>query len=111
MSHYKHKQQASTEIIDDAIKIAKGIQKPGQTKEQTKLIAQGIQKGIAEYKKQQKTKAKELDKLKKKLTQQQNIAPADKPIIEQKKCKNQWLAWVLLLLSWMAIAIYIIANK
>ena len=35
----------------DAAKIAKGTQKPGQTKEQTKLISQGIEKGIAEYKK------------------------------------------------------------
>ena len=45
----KHSQEVQTE----AIKVAKSIQKPKQTKEQTKLIAQGIEKGIAEYKKQQ----------------------------------------------------------
>ena len=54
MSKYRQSPDASTETIDAAMTIAKGIQKPNQTKEQTKLIAQGIQKGIAEYKKQQK---------------------------------------------------------
>ena len=49
--------------------IAKGTQKPGQTKEQTKLVAQGIQKGIELYKKQQKAKARELDKQLKKAKQ------------------------------------------
>lgn len=48
------------------MKIAKATQKPAQTKEQTKLIAQGIEKGIALYKKQQKEKAREADKQKKK---------------------------------------------
>ena len=67
MSKYKKNQPPSTDTIDSAMKIAKGTQKPHQTKEQTKLIAQGIQKGIAEYKKQQKNKAHELGKLKKKL--------------------------------------------
>ncbi|MBT0328128.1 DUF2956 family protein, partial [Vibrio campbellii] len=44
----------SQETQTEAMKIAKSTQKPGQTKEQTKLIAQGIEKGIAQYKKQQK---------------------------------------------------------
>ena len=43
----------SKEVQEKSMKIAKGIQKKGQTKEQTKLIAQGIEKGIAEYKKVQ----------------------------------------------------------
>ena len=47
---------------DEAMKIARGTQRPGQTKEQTKLIAQGIQKGIEQYKKQMSGKARELDK-------------------------------------------------
>ena len=34
------------------MKIARSTQRPGQTKEQTKLIAQGIQKGIDQYKAQ-----------------------------------------------------------
>ncbi|MCA2486923.1 MULTISPECIES: DUF2956 family protein, partial [Vibrio] len=36
----------SLETQTEAMKIAKATQKPGQTKEQTKLIAQGIEKGI-----------------------------------------------------------------
>jgi len=48
------------------MKVARSIQKPGQTKEQTKLVAQGIAKGIELYKKQQSAKARERDKSRKK---------------------------------------------
>jgi hypothetical protein len=44
------------------MKTAKANQRPGQTKEQTRLIAQGIQKGIDQYKKQHKAKSREMDK-------------------------------------------------
>jgi len=53
-------------IQEEALKVARSIQKPGQTKEQTKLIAQGIAKGIELYKKQQSAKARERDKARKK---------------------------------------------
>ncbi len=46
----------SEQTQQEALKIAKATQRPGQTKEQTKLITQGIEKGIALYKKQQKEK-------------------------------------------------------
>ena len=72
MPKYKKLQQPSTETIDESMKIARATQKPNQTKEQTKLIAQGIQKGIAEYKKQQKGKARDLGKLKKQLNHQKD---------------------------------------
>lgn len=56
----------SDELIRaEALRVAKSIQKPGQTKEQTKLIAQGIAKGIEQYKKQQSAKARERDKSRK----------------------------------------------
>ncbi len=55
----------SLETQTEAMKIAKATQKPGQTKEQTKLIAQGIEKGIAQYKKQQKERNRQADKAKK----------------------------------------------
>ena len=45
----------SNEVKAEALKIAKGTQRPGQTKEQTRLIAQGIEKGIAEYRKNEKS--------------------------------------------------------
>ena len=52
----------SPEVVKEAENIAKGTQRPGQTKEQTKLIAQGIQKGIELYKKQHKGKTRDLIK-------------------------------------------------
>ncbi len=58
--------QINESIQEEALKVARSIQKPGQTKEQTKLIAQGIAKGIELYKKQQSAKARERDKVRKK---------------------------------------------
>lgn len=109
MSKYKKHQPPSSETIDSAMNIARGIQKPHQTKEQTKLIAQGIQKGIAEYKKQQKNKAHELGKLKKKLTHklQSNTTieqTEDDPTVDKSQCKIPWLPWLLLVISWGVMA-------
>lgn len=72
------KTKVSPQTEDDALAIAKATQKPNQTKEQTKLIAKGIEKGIAEYKKRHKEKARELDKKRKKLEQQNRSACSDK---------------------------------
>ena len=55
----------SPETQQEAMKVARANQKPGQTKEQTQLIAQGIQKGIDEYKKQMKARAREASRQKK----------------------------------------------
>ena len=57
---------ARQRLQEEAERMAKSIQAPGQTKEQTKLIAKGIEKGIALYKQQQKAKARELDRAKRK---------------------------------------------
>lgn len=101
------KNKVSPELHDRAIKVAKGTQKSGQTKEQTKLIAQGIEKGIAEYKKQQSKKLREIDKQRKrKIKQPQNEsnetvqeAPTNNPM--------KLLPWILLGLSWLGFAAYI----
>jgi hypothetical protein len=58
--------QMKESLQEEALKVARSIQKPGQTKEQTKLVAQGIAKGIELYKKQQSAKARERDKARKK---------------------------------------------
>ena len=42
-------QKPSQQTQEEALKIARGAQRPAQTKEQTRLIAQGIQKGIDLY--------------------------------------------------------------
>ncbi len=109
MSKYKQKQQASAETVGIAMSIAKGTKKPNQTKDQTKLIAQGIQKGIAEYKKQQKGKARDLDRLKSKLTnKQKNNTVEDNSSHDEIKCKCSRLPWFLLAMSWLFIAAFML---
>lgn len=62
--------------MDEAMVVARSIQKPGQTKEQTKLIAKGIAKGIELYKKQQSAKARERDKSRKRFLKSQEFEPS-----------------------------------
>ncbi len=50
--------QSEQHTQEEAMRMAKANQRPGQGKEQTKLIAKGIEKGIAEYKKQEKAKVR-----------------------------------------------------
>ena len=69
-------QKVSTEVQTESTRIANGIKKPGQSREQTKLIAAGIEKGIAEYKKQHKAKARQLDKQKKQKIRSNTAAAA-----------------------------------
>jgi len=103
-----HRSDASR---DQAMRIARGIQRPGQTKEQTKLISQGIQKGIEQYKKQQSARARELDKKLKKARQQQAVPEAHEIKIPERVIYRQhWLPWVLLFLSWSGIAVYWFAR-
>ncbi len=74
-------------IREEALKIARATQTPGQTKEQTKLIAQGIAKGIAAYKNQENIKQRERAKLQNKrrpaenagLRQNIEAEPVDEP--------------------------------
>lgn len=98
----KYKKEVSKETVEDAEQLAKSIQRPGQTKEQTKLIAQGIQKGIELYKKNHKVKARELDKKLKKMKINEPEAAVDS--IDKKSTKlntlRLFLPWAALLLSW-----------
>ncbi|WP_263080889.1 DUF2956 domain-containing protein [Endozoicomonas sp. Mp262] len=110
MAHPAKKKAPSPETLDQAKKLAKANQRPGQTKEQTRLIAQGIQKGIEQYKKQQKAKARELDKKLKKASAPQ----APEKTIEKAesreiiKYRQHWFPWLLLVVSWAAIGIYLL---
>jgi hypothetical protein len=107
MAKYSRKHPPSEASQDEAMRIARGTQRPGQSKEQTKLIAQGIQKGIEQYKKQQSAKARELDKKLKKVNQQ--LAPPEARELEVQErmvYRQHWLPWVLLVLSWLAMAAY-----
>ena len=100
----------SKEVQEQAIKVAKATQKKGQNKEQTKLIAQGIEKGIAEYKKQQNKKLRERDRQRKQLLKkQQTFAPESiSEITDSKTVKfSNILPWFLLIISWLAFAFYL----
>ncbi|MCE0555591.1 DUF2956 domain-containing protein [Motilimonas sp. E26] len=83
--------------------------------EQTKLIAQGIQKGIEEYKKRNKEKARELDKQKRKLQQAKSTLEQEQtnPTISNETlptqpttAKQSVLPWLLLAISWLGFAGY-----
>ena len=102
------KQKVSSAVQNEAAKLANGIKKPGQTKEQTKLIAAGIEKGIAEYKKLHKAKLRQQDKQKK---QQAKTLEDDTNDIAthtvDHKAKANYLPWLLLIASWIGfIAFY-----
>ncbi|MFQ3188286.1 MAG: hypothetical protein ACI9UH_000554 [Gammaproteobacteria bacterium] len=105
MNHNFKKQVTSPETKEEASRVAKSMQRPGQTKDQTRLIANGIQKGIEQYKKQHKTKSRELDK-KLKLNQKQSRSV---PEVETKLpigYRQHWLPWALLMLSWLSAGFY-----
>ena len=90
--------KASKETQEQAMKIAKGTQRPNQTKEHTKLISQGIEKGIAEYKKQQNKKSRERDKARK--AKLKNIVDKPETIEITDNNKNKF-PWILLVVSWI----------
>jgi len=106
MAKYSQGNRISAQTQDEAMKIARATQRPGQTKEQTRLIAQGIQKGIDQYKKQYKAKARELDKkLKKASAQTQSEMKVETR--EVIKHRQSILPWVLLMLSWLGFGAYL----
>lgn len=110
MNIQKTSNAPSAETQAEAMQIAKATQKPGQTKEQTRVVAQGIQKGIELYKKQQKVKSRERDKLRKKdlKEKQQPVEPSETSPEQITEYKQHWLPWVLLIASWVGFAAYIV---
>lgn len=103
-------QKPSPETQAEALKIANATQRPGQTKEQTKLIAQGIEKGISLYKKQQKERARESSrKLKKASSEpQDSTGTEDHEMTERIVYRQHWLPWLLLILSWLGWGAYLL---
>ncbi|MGY3884171.1 DUF2956 domain-containing protein [Aeromonas aquatica] len=98
----------SPETQQEAMKIARANQKPGQTKEQTQLIAQGIQKGVDEYKKQMKARAREANRQKKLHAKAKSLPQGEQEEeieVEMIEISRQHpLPWILLALSWLAFA-------
>lgn len=107
MSRYKKHPKPSPETREEAMKIARGTQRPGQTKEQTRLIAHGIQKGIDQYKKQQKARSRELDRQRSRRAKEASTHH-DMDTQGETRYRQHWLPWLLLLLSWISMALYFV---
>jgi hypothetical protein len=105
MSQKPKKQATSPETKEEASRVAKSIQKPGQSKEQTRLIANGIQKGIEQYKKLHKAKSRELDK-RLKLSQKQASSMSEVESESQIDYRQHWFPWTVLVLSWLSAGFY-----
>ncbi|WJG25370.1 DUF2956 domain-containing protein [Vibrio furnissii] len=107
----------SPQTQQEAMKVAKATQKPGQTKEQTKLIAQGIEKGIALYKKQQKEKSRQADRARKKAIRSKPSVTADAGDVDPSfdtettpTTTRSWLPWALLAASWLGFILVWMQN-
>ena len=109
MSRYSRKKTVSPETQGEAMKLARGNQRPGQTKEQTRLIAQGIQKGIDQYKKQHKARSRDLDK-RLKTAQLKTGSDNEIEFHEQIIYRQHWLPWFLLVLTWLSVGGYFYFN-
>jgi hypothetical protein len=110
MPKYSTKANVSEKTKEEAVQMARATQRPGQSKEQTKLIAQGIQKGIDLYKKQQKERAREQDKQAKKATKAKTTeTQSDRPVESETRCSK--LPWILLSLSWLGFGGYLVVSK
>jgi hypothetical protein len=111
MARYTGKKRISPQTRDEALSIAEGTQRPGQTKDQTKLIAQGIQRGIDLYKKQHKTKARELDrKLRRTDHASAETAHPETHRQEVVRYRVAWLPWTLLVVTWIGIGLYVMVS-
>ena len=106
MARYSRKSKSSPETREEAMKIAKATQKPGQTKEQTRLIAQGIRKGIDQYKKKQKEKSRELDKRLKEAQSKPDTTTTSQAEVKI-VYRHPWLPWILLAISWLGFALFV----
>jgi hypothetical protein len=101
----KNKQKKTTrDIRAEALKIANTIKTEGQTPVETKAIANGIQRGMEMFLRQQSEKTRDLDKRVKKvkqlsnqLTQQKSVDEKEEPADINAKSR---LPWILLGLSW-----------
>jgi len=100
MAKHPLTKKVAREIQLEAEQIAKGIQRPGQTREQTRLIARGIQRGIETYRRQQAERERNLDRELKRLKKLEGTPENPAPVVEERPVYRQhWLPWVLFAVS------------
>lgn len=92
------------DIRAEALKIANSIKIEGQTPVETKAIANGIQRGMELFLRQQSEKTRDLDKRVKKVKQLSTQLTQQKTVEEKEDAINtqtqSHLPWILLALSW-----------
>ena len=112
MAKYSKNSASAEKTAEEALQIARGTQKPGQSKDQTRLIAQGIQKGIEQYKKQHAAKKRDLDKkLKKVVASGSHESTSDEMDVEMVSGQSNKLPWILLILSWLGFGIFYFLTR
>ncbi|HTF95499.1 MAG TPA: DUF2956 family protein [Cellvibrio sp.] len=103
------------DIRAEAQKIANSVKMEGQTPIETKAIANGIQRGMEMFLRQQSEKVRDLDKRSKKVKQLANqlAQPVQANEVEEKvdTHKQPLLPWMLLGISWLLFALAIILIK
>lgn len=97
------------DIRADAQKIANSIKIEGQTPAETKAIANGIQRGMEMFLRQQSEKTRDLDKRTKKVKQLANqlAQPTSNTAEVKAEPRHARLPWILLGASWLIFAIII----
>jgi hypothetical protein len=105
------------DIRAEALRIANSQHVEGQTREHSRLIAVGIQRGIEQYLRQQSEKARELDKRVKKVKRlaetvanHQPQVNDDEVMVAHYSSVKSKLPWILLVISWGIFAIYLWLN-
>lgn len=100
----------SRDIRAEAQKIANSIKTEGQTPAETKAIANGIQRGMEMFLRQQSEKTRDLDKRTKKVKQLANQLGQPKANLDEKPTPHDHhqsrMPWILLAISW---AIFVVA--
>jgi len=96
------------DIRAEALKIANSIKVEGQTSVETKAIANGIQRGMELFLRQQSEKTRDLDKRVKKVKQLATKLTQEKPEEVSEEIVNEQtsrLPWILLAASWVLFLI------
>ncbi len=116
LSSTKGKQKKDArDIRAEALKIANTIKTEGQTTVETKAIANGIQRGMELFLRQQSEKSRDLDKRVKKVKQLATKLMQDKPTNQKEEIVNAQasprLPWALLAASWVLFLIFAIVKN
>ena len=93
------------DVRAEALKIANTIKTDGQTTVETKAIANGIQRGMELFLRQQSERTRDLDKRTKKVKQLTTQLTQNKPTVDKEEIEytqpSPRLPWVLLAISWV----------